>query len=83
MKKGFSCGVFFSYFVLKSLTNHGEKEKAMELMLSKGEHSWYNMLSEGATACFEAWGKEQKDNTSLCHPWACAPIIVLCEDFGA
>ena len=83
MKKGFSCGVFFSYFVLKSLTNHGEKEKAMELMLSKGEHSWYNMLSEGATACFEAWGKEQKDNTSLCHPWASAPIIVLCEDFGA
>lgn len=83
MEKGFSCGVFFSYFVLKSLTNHGEKDKAMELMLSKGEHSWYNMLSEGATACFEAWGKDQKENTSLCHPWASAPIIVLCEDFNA
>ena len=38
------------------------------------------MLSEGATTLFEAWGKEQKWNTSLCHPWACAPLPVLVED---
>ena len=82
MEKGFSCGVYFSYFVLKSLAQNGEKEKAMELILNKSEHSWYNMIKEGATTCFEAWGKEQKSNTSLCHPWASAPIILLCEDFG-
>ena len=29
---------------------------------------------------FEAWGKDMKWNTSLCHPWACAPIPVLIED---
>lgn len=81
MKKGFSCGVFFSYFVLKSLTKHKEHDKAMHLLLNRSEHSWYHMLKEGATACFEAWGKEQKDNTSLCHPWASAPIIILTEDF--
>lgn len=81
MKKGFSCGVYFSYFVLKSLTMHGEKEKAMELMLNKSEHSWYNMIKEGATSSFEAWGKAQKSNSSLCHPWASSPIIILCEDF--
>lgn len=81
MKKGLSCGVYFSYFVLKSLTLHGEKEKAMKLMLNKSEHSWFNMIKEGATSCFEAWGKEQKGNCSLCHPWASSPIIVLCEDF--
>ena len=33
-----------------------------------------------ATTCFEAWGKDQKWNTSLCHPWASAPISVLAED---
>ena len=38
------------------------------------------MLKEGATTCFEAWGKDQKWNTSLCHPWASAPIPVLIED---
>ena len=41
-----------------------------------------NMLRECATTCFEAWGKEQKWNTSLCHPWACAPISILIEDIA-
>ena len=39
--------------------------------------AWANMLSEGATTCFEAWGKDQKWNTSLFHPWATAPAIFL------
>lgn len=38
------------------------------------------MVKEGATTCFEVWGKDQKWNTSLCHPWASVPIIVLIED---
>ena len=37
------------------------------------------MVKEGASTCYEAWGKEQKWNTSLCHPWASAPISVLIE----
>lgn len=82
MEKGFSCGVFFSYFVLKALTKNGYKREALELMKGTGEHSWHQMLKEGATSCFEAWGKDQKWNTSLCHPWASAPIIVLSEDFA-
>ena len=81
MDKGFSCGVYFSYFVLKSLLMHGEKDKAMNLLINESEHSWFNMVKEGATSCFEAWGKEQKSNSSLCHPWASTPIIVLCEDY--
>ena len=40
------------------------------------------MLHEGATACFEAWGKDQKWNTSLCHPWASAPISILIEEIA-
>ncbi len=79
-EKGFSCGVYMSYFVLKVLTRNGRYEEAYKLIVNETEHGWVNMLREGASCCFEAWGKEQKWNTSLCHPWASAPISVLVED---
>ena len=78
--KGLSCGVYMSYYVLKALCKMGHYEEALSLILSEDEHSWLNMIAEGATTCFEAWGKEQKHNTSLCHPWASSPTIVLAED---
>ena len=79
-QKGLACGVYMAYFVLKALCRMGRYEQAYKLIVSKDEHSWYNMVREGATTCFEAWGKTQKWNTSLCHPWASAPISVLAED---
>ena len=80
MSKGFSCSVYMAYFTLKALCRMGRYEEAYSLIVSEDEHSWYNMVREGATTCFEAWGKDQKWNTSLCHPWASAPISVLAED---
>ncbi|MBE6712721.1 MAG: alpha-L-rhamnosidase [Ruminococcaceae bacterium] len=80
MKKGLSCGVYMSYFLLKALCRMGFYEDAYRLIVNQSEHSWYNMVREGGTCCFEAWGKDQKWNTSLCHPWASAPISVLAED---
>ena len=80
MQKGLACGVHFSYFVLKALAKLGRSDDELSLILNESEHSWVNMLREGATTCFEAWGKEQKWNTSLCHPWASAPIPTLIED---
>ncbi len=79
-QKGLCCGVQFSYFVLGACARLGEYALEYALLTGRGEHSWYNMLKEGATMLFEAWGKEQKWNTSLCHPWASAPIIALCDD---
>ncbi|WP_168121246.1 family 78 glycoside hydrolase catalytic domain [Paenibacillus sp. HB172176] len=79
-RKGLACGVYMSYFVLKALAKAGEYELVYELITNNGENSWGNMLKEGATSCFEAWGKNQKWNTSLCHGWASAPIPVLIED---
>lgn len=81
-KKGLNCGVFMAFFVLKGLANIGEYGLVYELITGRGVHSWANMLREGATSCFEAWGKEQKWNTSLCHSWACAPVIILTEDLN-
>ncbi|MBR6503037.1 MAG: family 78 glycoside hydrolase catalytic domain [Clostridia bacterium] len=80
MQKGLCCGVYFAYFVLKSLCKMGKYHDAYSLIINESEHSWYNMVREGATTCFEAWGKDQKWNTSLCHPWASGPISVLAED---
>ena len=80
IERGMCCSVYMAYFLLKALCRMGRYKAAYSLIVSRGEHSWLNMISEGATTCFEAWGKEQKWNTSLCHPWASAPIIVLAED---
>ncbi|QCT01521.1 alpha-L-rhamnosidase [Paenibacillus algicola] len=80
-KKRLSCGVYMAYFVLKALTSAGEHELAYDLITSTDENSWATMIKEGATTCFESWSKEHKWNTSLCHPWASAPILILIEDF--
>ncbi|MEI8247362.1 MAG: family 78 glycoside hydrolase catalytic domain [Lentisphaerota bacterium] len=82
-QKRIKCGVYFSFFLLKGLCNYGEAEFAYELMTCDDVHSWQTMLKDGATTCMEAWGLEQKWNTSLCHPWASAPIyMTAAEVFG-
>ncbi len=81
-EKRLCCGVHFSYFVLSACAVMGAYDLEYALITDRGEHSWYNMLKEGATTLFEAWGKDQKWNTSLCHPWASAPILALCHDYA-
>ena len=77
-KKLTSMGVYMAYFTLAALMKHGEREKAERLATDDG--AWLSMLEEGATTTFEAWGKNQKWNTSLFHPWATAPLIVFAKD---
>lgn len=79
-EKRLSCGTYMSYFYLSALCLLGEKKFAEEIITSEDEHGWLNMIKEGATTCFEAWGKEQKWNTSLFHPWSTAPVAVLYEE---
>ncbi len=79
MQKGLtSMGVYMAYFTLAALVKHGRMDLAQQLALAPG--AWNLMLSQGATTTFEAWGKEQKWNTSLFHPWATAPLIVFADD---
>ncbi|CAG7614778.1 family 78 glycoside hydrolase catalytic domain [Paenibacillus allorhizosphaerae] len=77
--KRLSCGVYMAYFVLNALAAADEHDLAYELLSSEDLHSWGNMVKEGATTCFEAWSKSLKWNTSLCHPWASAPIPYMIE----
>lgn len=81
-EKGLCCGVMISYYALKALAGAGHWDAVYQLIMNPSEHGWVNMLREGATTAFEAWGKEQKWNTSLCHPWASAPIPLLIEDIA-
>ncbi len=76
-----SMGVYMAYFALAALKNAGEYELCREL--GEDEGAWLNMIAEGATLTFEAWGKEQKWNTSLCHPWATAPLIIFANGIRA
>ena len=76
--RGLSCmGVYMAYFTLAALIQQGETDLALQLALDPG--CWKNMLAEGATTTYEAWGKDQKWNTSLFHPWATAPLIVFAK----
>ena len=72
--------MLISWFYLKGLAGAGRFEEVYQTIVNKSEHGWIQMLKEGATSCWEAWGKDQKWNTSFCHPWASAPISVFIED---
>lgn len=75
LKRLTSSGTYFSFFILQAMKNLGERELVIELI--KDKKAWLNMISEGATTAYEAWGKDQKKNTSLCHPWSVSPILIL------
>ncbi len=77
-KKGLrSMGVYMAYFTLAAFVKEGRVREAEEMALDPC--CWLNMLREGATTTYEAWGKDQKWNTSLFHPWATAPAIVFAD----
>ena len=78
-QRGLACmGVYMAYFALAALVKHERYESAVRLATHPA--CWLNMLAQGATTTFEAWGKEQKWNTSLFHPWASAPLIVFAKN---
>ncbi|MCK5812374.1 MAG: family 78 glycoside hydrolase catalytic domain, partial [Clostridiales bacterium] len=79
-EKRLHCGVYIAYFLLKGLCKLQQYKLVFDLITSNDLFSWSTMVKEGASTCFEVWSKEYKVNTSLCHPWASTPIIVLFED---
>ena len=79
MKRRLNCGVYFAYFVIEGLFRTGYADEAIDLLRGEDEHSWVNMLKSGATTCMEAWGPDQKWNTSWCHPWSSSPIYFYVE----
>lgn len=73
-------GAVPTYFALRSLGKLGRHETLYRLLTREDAYGWRNMLREGATASYEAWGKDQKWNTSLCHAWNSGPISLFIEE---
>ncbi len=76
------CGALPMYFALRGLGRMGRHDTLYRLLTRDDAYGWRNMLREDATACFEAWGKDQKWNTSLCHPWASGAIPLIIEELA-
>ena len=60
-----SVSLFGAFLVLRGLLRYGREDLLREQLQSDG--AWLRMLREGATTTMEAWGKDEKWNTSLCH----------------
>ena len=72
------CSAFFMTFAsLVGLRREGREEEIVKLLKDDGR--WLNMLREGATATFEAWGKDKKWNTSLFHLCYAFAVIFMCD----
>ncbi|MCD7883467.1 MAG: family 78 glycoside hydrolase catalytic domain [Lachnospiraceae bacterium] len=76
------CGALPAYFALKSAAKIGRPDVCFRLMTREDAYGWRNMLREGASASFEAWGKDQKWNTSLCHGWSSGFIPLFIEEIA-
>lgn len=77
-KKLSAMGVYMAYFTLAALKQKGYDELCVRLA-TDGD-CWLKMIDQGATTAFEAWGKDEKWNCSLFHPWASAPVIIFAEN---
>lgn len=76
------CGALPTYFALKSAAKIGRPDVCFRLMTRGDAYGWRNMLREGASASFEAWGRDQKWNTSLCHGWSSGFIPLFIEEIA-
>lgn len=78
MSKPATCSSFFTaYTSLCALKKYGTEEMLYDYI--KDEGRWKRMLSEGATATFEAWGKDVKWNTSLFHLCYSFAVIFIAD----
>ncbi|MBB5268981.1 sulfatase-like hydrolase/transferase [Algibacter amylolyticus] len=75
--RGMACSVYGAQFLMDGLYNAGEADYALELMASKAERSWYNMIKSGSTITLEAWDLKYKNNLDWNHAWGAVPANVI------
>ena len=78
-KEGWIGSVYMAQYVLE-LLSYIDINLALELITSKSERSWYNMIEQGSTMTMEAWNQDAKPNQDWNHAWATAPINFLVRD---
>ena len=75
--RGMACSVYGAQFLMDGLYNAGEADYALELLASKAERSWYNMIRSGSTITLEAWDLKYKNNLDWNHAWGAVPANVI------
>lgn len=75
--RGMACSVYGAQFLLEALYDGGLQDYALQLLTSKGERSWWNMLRRGSTITMEAWDRQFKPNTDWNHAWGAAPANII------
>lgn len=80
-KNGLPCSVGMSGSIMNFFIKYNRMDIVFEIILSRGSHSWINMIEDGATTVYEAWTRDEKWNTSLCHPFGTAPLRVMFQYF--
>ena len=68
---------FMTFAALVGLKRYGRDDLICQMIKSEGR--WLRMLQEDATTTFEAWGKDQKWNTSLFHLCYTFAVIFLAD----
>ncbi|PQJ76562.1 sulfatase-like hydrolase/transferase [Polaribacter glomeratus] len=75
--RGMACSVYGSQFLMDGLYNAGEEDYALELLASKAERSWYNMIRIGSSITLEAWDYKFKNNLDWNHAWGAVPANAI------
>lgn len=74
-----NCGIYGAPYFIAALFQNNQSDLAYDLLTCKDLRSWNQMVKEGATTVFEAWGADQKKNASLCQPAAGTPVWLIIE----
>ncbi|MDR0422554.1 MAG: family 78 glycoside hydrolase catalytic domain [Proteiniphilum sp.] len=75
--RGMACSVYGAQFLLDALYAACDADRALQLLTSTGERSWYNMLRAGSTITMEAWDGKYKPNQDWNHAWGAAPANLI------
>lgn len=75
--KGMACGVYGANYLLEALFDAGEVNYALELITSRTDRSWYNMMRVGSTMTTEAWDNKYKTNNGWSHAWSSSPAHII------
>ena len=75
--RGMACSVYAAQFLLESLYLAGEDKAALDLMCSKEERGWWNMIRAGSTVTIEAWAARFKPNLDWNHAWGAVPANII------
>lgn len=75
--RGIACSVYGSQFLMEAVYEINESQYGLEILTSKSERSWFNMIREGATITMEAWGNKYKPNQDWNHAWGAAPANII------